>query len=438
MLVLDASDAFWNVPLRRCERKYYCGRLSRRGKEQYLCYTRTAQGSRGAPLAWAAVFGLISRCVLSTLREERHGDSVLPAAMQVYVDDPWLAFRGTQMQCHRMAATVIVAWRILGIDLAFSKGQLGDQINWIGATLSVESSTSIAVTIVKSRLDELADLSDEISSKNTVSLRVLRSYTGKCQSMASILVTWRPFVQMLYGAIHAPQSPQLPEGLVYTRQVAQPVDWISTFLRGKKQDIIRVMDTDSHFRRGVRIDITTDASPWGIGAILAIDGRAVEYFTQPTTLDDAQALGIELTRDSKCQQAFEALTLLVALRQWRYHWATRRCVLHVASDNIAALSMVCKIQPHSPMLNLIARELALDVADAIYQPQICEHVPGVANIAADALSRKYDPGFRYHLPTVLRGATEIHPELRPPAWWRAACPRQRQGSGNGDTIAEDL
>ena len=55
-----ASDAFWQIPLKHCERRYYCGRLRRGHKCRYLVYLCTAQGSRGAPLAWAAMFGLIT------------------------------------------------------------------------------------------------------------------------------------------------------------------------------------------------------------------------------------------------------------------------------------------------------------------------------------------------------------------------------------------
>ena len=435
MMVLDACEAFWNVPLRHCERKYYCGLLRREGQQRYLCYTRTAQGSRGAPLAWAVLFSLISRCALSTLRETRHGTSELPAAMQVFVDDPWLAFRGSPEQCRRMTATLILVWRILGVDLAFSKGQIGDRVNWIGATLSIESSTTLAVTITQARLDELRIICDDIASKSTITVRTLRSFTGKCQSMASILATWRPFVQMLYGALYGEPSPNLPGHLIHTNRFEIPLRWILAFLRSQRRDVVRVMSVDAHFRRGVRIDITTDASPWGIGAILAVDGRPAEYFAIQTTAEDAADLGLELTRDSKCQQAFEALALLIALRQWRYHWATRRCVLHVASDNMAALAMVCKMQPHSPALNTVARELALDVADSIYEPQVAEHVPGVANIAADALSRKWDPSHRYHLPPVLKHACEVHPPSRPPQWWRARDSRLRQTGDEGVSTA---
>ena len=327
------------------------------------------------------------------------------------------------------------AWRVIGIDLAFAKGQWGDSVNWIGAKLSIESCRTLAVTIVQSRLDELAELCEQFRTGNTVSLRRLRSFAGKCQSMAAVLYTWRPFVHMLYGAIYAPQCPALPNGMLYTKQIDQPVSWIVSFLKGHEKGIVRVMDVDTHYRRGDSVDITADASPYGMGSILSINGRPVEYFAIATSSADAQTLGLELAHDSSCQQAFEALVLLISLRHWKYHWANRRCCIHVRGDNIAALSLICKMQPHSPSLGIIARELALDIADSIYEPQLVSHVPGIANVASDALSRKYQPGVQFRLPHILEKCLEVHPAPRTPAWWRALETRPSHSASKGVSFA---
>ena len=91
---------------------------------------------------------------------------------------------------------------------------------------------------------------------------------------------------------------------------------------------------------------------------------------------------------------------------------------------MGALATVCKMQPSSPTLGIIARELALDLADAIYDPQLVSHVPGVANLAADALSRFHQPGKRFVLPPILKDALEITVPPRPLSWWRSLVPRQ--------------
>ena len=89
------------------------------------------------------------------------------------------------MQAHDRSRDHCVA--ILGVGLAFAKGQTGDSVSWIGATLAIESRRHLAITIVQARLDELGQLIKELIAKNVITLRALRSFTGKCQSMASVL-----------------------------------------------------------------------------------------------------------------------------------------------------------------------------------------------------------------------------------------------------------
>ena len=91
---------------------------------------------------------------------------------------------------------------------------------------------------------------------------------------------------------------------------------------------------------------------------------------------------------------------------------------------MAALAMTCKMQPHSDSLGVVAREMALDIADAIYDPQLASHVPGVANVAADTLSRRFQPGYAFSLPPILVRATEVHPPARTANWWRSTVPRR--------------
>ena len=46
-LIADFKDAFWLIPSRASERRYFVGRLLGR----YLVYLRTAQGPSGAPIS---------------------------------------------------------------------------------------------------------------------------------------------------------------------------------------------------------------------------------------------------------------------------------------------------------------------------------------------------------------------------------------------------
>ena len=65
-------------------------------------------------------------------------------------------------------------------------------------------------------------------------------------------------------------------------------------------------------------------------------------------------------------------------------------MLHVLADNVAALTLLCKMQPHSERLGLIAREIALDVANSAFSPDDVSHIPGISNKGPDILSRMYE------------------------------------------------
>ena len=84
-------------------------------------------------------------------------------------------------------------------------------------------------------------------------MKELRTFTGKAQSIASLLYVWRPFVHMLYGAITTcalwsapPSGPQTR----WVRQIRQPLDWILAFLTGKVGDLKRRISLEAYLRRG--------------------------------------------------------------------------------------------------------------------------------------------------------------------------------------------
>ena len=109
---------YWLVPLRHEERKYLCAKL--RGK--FYAFLRTAQGSRGAPLTFAAAIALAARLVQSLVAGPKQWRRAREEArMQVYVDDPLVIMRASESRVKRLATMVIVGWMLLGFPLAFHK-----------------------------------------------------------------------------------------------------------------------------------------------------------------------------------------------------------------------------------------------------------------------------------------------------------------------------
>ena len=74
--------------------------------------------------------------------------------------------------------------------------------------------------------------------------------------------------------------------------------------------------------------------------------------------------------------------------------------------------------------------MALDIANASYTPDLAQHVPGVANVAADALSRRYSTGKNSALPNYLDPSLETSVSDRPVSWWKTG-PAKLNGRNKG-------
>ena len=89
----------------------------------------------------------------------------------------------------------------------------------------------------------------------------------------------------------------------------------------------------------------------------------------------------------------------------------------VSGDSVSALTMIVKMQARGDGTSLIARELALDVAEALYEPAVRTHIPGIANVLADYLSRRR---LKSHegVPGPIRCARQRRLRPRDADWWR--------------------
>ena len=92
----------------------------------------------------------------------------------------------------------------------------------------------------------------------------------------------------------------------------------------------------------------------------------------------------------KYNTLWEGLALLAAFRLWLPALA-HGSLFRARSDNLGFLKALSKGSARSAELNVLAREFAYDQATRAYQIKGLEHIPGVTNIQADALSRQFAP-----------------------------------------------
>ena len=220
--------------------------------------------------------------------------------------------------------------------------------------------------------------------------------------ISSIVYTLRPFLTDLHAAIYTTDT-NAPHGCIWMKQIIHVLWWVIAFLDGRP--ITRHYLLAVYMGHGVDIEINLDASPWGLGGYIVEDGIITAWFASKINTTEARLLELPIG-SAAAQQTAEALAALVALRVWRLRWAQAGARLRVRSDSIAALIVVLKLKTCGRGSAIIAREMALDVAWSNFTPHVAEHVPGVANVVCDMLSRLHQPGKKFVLPRELIGVTE--------------------------------
>eukprot|EP00435_Cladocopium_sp_Y103_P067813 s347_g30.t1 len=262
--------------------------------------------------------------------------------------------------------------------------------------LKDESGLHVLVKIPQDKVQKLLDEVDRIFKAPVVGVKQLRSFAGGMAFVAGLVPVLRPFLSPLWAALakelandgsSKDRSKSRTSGkLVHVKRIAHCLCWIRALLRNEYGPLERRFNVD-HDTDGW--EIITDACPWGIGGVLYQHGVPKRWFSSPLTSEILQKFKAQVG-DPAFNTAWEALALLVALRLWLTKFP-RAFTMRVKSDNVGALRMLLKLTSQSSALATIAREVALDIAGGNYQIGELMHVPGVTNVAADALSRLWAP-----------------------------------------------
>jgi len=315
---------------------------------------------------------------------------------------------------------IILTWEALGFRLAYAKGQIGHTVTWIGGTIACEA-LGVRVRVKQTIIDEIkADLAKYLAG-NIISLKDLHSTVGRINYAAGLLVVLRPFMEPLWAVLNDHRTTNAPTNCVWTSQLRPTLLWFRAFFENEGAQLERFFSLEAYSRRGDVFQIGTDASPYGMGGWITVNGRVKRYFGCPISDHDVKTYG---QQRGSCdgQQLWECLAVLVALDLWAPLWKQKHVTLQIKGDNVTALTLLLKFRPSTPEMAIIAKELALRLAVLSFPPDAI-HVPGVSHIAADALSRVFAPGASnivdestHHS---LAGAVKDEPPARSDDWYRA-------------------
>ena len=270
---------------------------------------------------------------------------------------------------------------------------------------------------------EVGEEVKQILLLNVVPEARVRTLLGEAVCVASLLPTWRPFLAMAWAPLYT-EACFKQKGILWVKTLRTALLWTNAFLSRAKGTIEKRIDLADFRQTGSKVCLVLDASPFGIGGYMMIDGIPWAFFSEQLTALDHERFGYA-RGDAAGQQTWEALAVLVALRMWSPLWRKKRVVLTVKSDSVTIL---VRFKTAGVMPSLIAREIALDVAECVYQPAVVAHIPGKTNVIADELSRiNVDEGTLaknniVSIPPLLKKAQRWLPPPRDGAYYRTLLP----------------
>ncbi|HIG16147.1 MAG TPA: hypothetical protein EYQ31_01985 [Candidatus Handelsmanbacteria bacterium] len=414
MLVFDISDAFHEIPINARERRFQTAQAN--GK--WYVFLVLVFGSKAAPTLWGRMAAWLARSITYITPEHL-------VRSQIYVDDPLVIIKGSR-EARWSELCLILLWvSVVGLRIAWAKLSWGRSVDWIGGTISLtrfKGSPCVKITIPEAKITANVTEAREILALSVVPRRRLAAYLGRMGFLAGLIIYLRAFLQPCWAVLTdaPPQSGgkrrKSPlKHLVHVSRFASALRWHIAFLEGQRGALTR-----HYFPQQLRptMTIVVDASPWGMGGILYnTEAEPVAFFADTFTATDEEVLSA--TRGlSDHMTLWEGLTILVAMRTWREEDDHRSLLVYIKSDSLSACRMLLKLAARSPSCNVIAKELALDLSECAHPPILAEHIPGIVNVTADALSRLSAPT-PAAFPASLAGLQPTPVAHRSKSWWKS-------------------
>ena len=375
LITADLSDAYCHLAIHPDEAPNCLAPGLRDG--ELILLAAVLFGYKGAPL----VMGRLSSAMA------RMWQAVVPShlmQLQVYMDDPLMAMQGPPSIRNKNLSLLLHLSAALGINIAYHKGARGRMTTWKGIKFEVD-----LLAVPEKMAKEVLEALMQWEGKGMIAVRDLRSITGKIAWLSGILVRARWCTAILYAVLAAVEKEEASgtrsrdgrqkKGLVHVSRIELPRKWLIQLL--SKPD--RLALRKEPFEEAIpSFGIFTDASPYGVGAILFdIDAKqgiftALQAMEIKVTEEIASTLGVPYG-EAASQGALEGWAVLMAVRKWNN--VLRKQTILLRSDSVVALSMVQK--------NWLGAELGLALERYAIPKVVTQHIPGDWNVEADWLSR---------------------------------------------------
>ena len=430
MLIADVEDAFHTLGIRKDERKF---QIVRGLDGEFIGYETVLFGGGASPGVWGRGAAYLGRSGQSLFDEKE-------LRVEVFVDDPAIVARGSsETECSRRMTVLLLWWMVLGLRLSWKKMEFGSQIHWIGTSISIVDRRRVKVELTETFCDKVKKANQEIMKAEDATVKTIIAHAGSVGWAAGIAPVlaghvaglWAAagLVRRLYAKTREAQRAKLrfekkkiilmkkeDELKVPGKCIKHCLEWIDVFLARKRGKLSKEFRMEKPWCRR-QLEITSDASPWGFGAWLGDHGVPVEYLHGTWTEDDFKRMETSVG-DCRGQAKEEALAVLIAARTWLPLFQHEVIEFVMKSDSKAALGALNKAKSKERFINIVARELALDLAECEIEPTLrLVHITGKSNTWADILSKLGIPGAGQQVPWELSRLRRRPVAARSSEWW---------------------
>lgn len=228
--------------------------------------------------------------------------------------------------------------------------------------------------------ERLADLKSMLLvwvSRDTGSYKEITSLTGILNFACTVVRPGRTYMRRLIAfttqltAQHAPRTRQYP----LSSDVHDDIAWWSHFVH-QWNGISLLYELE--WSSAVKLELFTDACLTGYGATFGVEWFQGHW----SNVELAAAMRV----DRESMPYLELMAVVLAAITWGHQWRGMKVLFHC--DCQPVVQALKKMTSPSPDMMHLIRQLSMTAAIHGYNFRV-DHIPGVLNVAADALSR-YD------------------------------------------------
>ena len=414
--VIDITDAFMSFGLHPTEWGHALTPSTQ--ENECLLFVAMLFGYKTAPLVFSRLAAQVARILQAGL------DPAI-GAHQVYLDDSIFYLQGSLKARDAALSFVLYTMAALGLRVSYKKGKRGAVVQWVGVKFELTQDGNLILGLPTNFLQDTLEVLRKWEKAGYASMKELRAMAGRMSWTAGVLPRARWTVGVLYAVLHQEEEEGKKErkkdkrGLFPVKRLEQARAWLVAFLDVALRKPMRIVALG--FDKGPRVVITTDASPEGLGGVLAVNGVIIQAFKSEVTKEDAERHSFTWG-SSASQGVVESLSILVALRLWKAKISPGVVELALQSDSITALALTQRLGASTPALNHLGGEIGLVMEELCLEKVKPVHVPGPANGLADFLSRPVK-WKKLSLPAGLKDVKIVTAEVRSDGYFQLPLPK---------------